>query len=67
MYNFADVLFFDEFHIAIGFGASYFSLGETAGTFKDEFYAVLGSDRFDFNFVRDTRKIADDFLEVGGG
>ena len=53
--NFTDVLFFDEFHIAIGFGASYFGLGEAAGTFKDKFHPVLGGDRFDFNFVGDTR------------
>ena len=67
MYNFADVLFFDEFHIAVGFGSSDFGLGEAAGTFKDKFNAVLGGDRFDFNFVGDTGEIADDFLEVGGG
>ena len=64
--NFADVLFFDEFQIAIGFGASYFSLGEAAGTLENEFHAVLSGDRFDFNFVGDTREIANDFLEVGG-
>ena len=67
MNNFTDVLFFDEFHIAVGFGPANFSLGEAAGTFKDKFNAVGGSDRFDFNFVGDTGKIADDFLEVGGG
>ena len=65
--NFTDVLFFDEFHIAVGFGPTDFSLGEAAGTFKDKFHAVLGGDRFDFNFVGDTGEIADDFLEVGGG
>ena len=64
--NFTDVLFFDKFHIAVGFGPSYFSLGEAAGTFKNKFYTVLGSDRFDFNFVGDTREVANDFLEVGG-
>ena len=64
MNNFTDVLFFDKFHIAVGFGASYFSLGEAAGTLKDKFHAVLSSDRFDFNFVGDTRKITNDFLKV---
>ena len=65
--NFADVLFFNEFHIAIGFGASNFSLSEASGTFEDEFDAVSGSDRFDFNFVGDTGEVANDFLKVGGG